>query len=178
MTHQEIDGYESIMDSADGDLLYFLPEERNRWQDMIDCINKKHGRNLTILPSKNEKWVQCFVLREIGNLEGEERKLFITLEKERGRTYSEIGKQLGLSRQRVQAIAGAKERRSTGAVLTPEFVKMYKEGLGTQTIAEKFKVSTATVLRALRKAGVQIREVGGKQLKERRKLSSLKEKRG
>lgn len=166
--HENVSFYEDVLDSSPGDFFHLDPLDRSRWQEMVDRINKKEGLNFTLLPGEKDG-KRGLVLHDIKTLKGEERKVFISLEKERGITYVEIGKLLGLSRQRVQAIADKKEKRTTGAVLVFEFVRLYSGGAGSQVIAEKFGVSETTVVKWLRKSGVKVKGQG-RPIKEREVL--------
>lgn len=77
--------------------------------------------------------------------------------KEKGMTFEEIGRQLGITRQRASAIFRSDMQAPSITkwnLYYKTFAEEYNNGLTSQKIAEKYNCSLYTVLKALKKEGI------------------------
>ena len=85
--------------------------------------------------------------------------------KEKGLTFDEIGKQLGITRQRASAIFRSDMQAPSITkwnLYYKKFVEDYNNGLPSQEIAKKYNCSLYTVLKALKKEGVTANKKRGR----------------
>lgn len=89
------------------------------------------------------------------------KKAFILSEKEKGKSYREIGEALGISRQRAEQIARTNEplKKTKWSSCREEWKELYKTHSITE-IAEKFKTAPEVVRKNLKAVGVELRKSG------------------
>ena len=89
------------------------------------------------------------------------KKAFVLSEKEKGKSYREIGEALGISRQRAEQIARTSEplKKTKWSSCREEWIELYKTTSSTE-IARRFKTSEKVVLAQLKKVGVTLRKSG------------------